>query len=131
MSEEDEKKASCNGIWIQLYMVQVKSIQDLTLRFIKVGFASCELVESWRAVVAGAGARARAVSVRVLRDSVGLEPPNPRRENMFSVNTEHRLMRDTNCAVVRAALAAWSARTPPRCTPHLGRCTPWTDRTPY
>jgi hypothetical protein len=27
---------------------------------------------------------------------------------MFSVNTEHRLMRDTNCAVVRAALAAWS-----------------------
>jgi hypothetical protein len=54
MSEEDEKKASCNGIWIQLYMVQVKSIQDLTLRFIKVGFASCELVESWRAVVARA-----------------------------------------------------------------------------
>jgi hypothetical protein len=29
-------------------MVQVKSIQDLTLRFIKVGFASCELVECWR-----------------------------------------------------------------------------------
>ncbi len=51
---------------------------------------------------------------------------------MFSVNTEHRLMRDTNCAVVRGSSACSVVCEDPT-EVHLHTCGALyrTDRTPY
>ena len=87
MSENEKQKLST--LRLLGYMVQVTSIQDLTL------------------------------SEKI----------------SFSVNTEHRLMRDTNCAVVYVQRLqprglTWSARNPPRCISTPGALYR-TDHTPY